>query len=105
MDKDLRETAPGNVERSVFEPAELQPLLHAGKTPADEGDMMDHAGIRLLRLIGPGNIDQMHHRLALRVHPGAGEGKVRPGPLLQAQNILIKPTRPPEFPRPHLTTI
>ena len=55
--------------------------------------MVDDAGIGLLRFLGPGDIDEVHHRLALAVHPRSGEGKVRPGALFQAQNVLIEPDR------------
>src|ERR1700759_3680440 len=51
---------------------------------------MDHAGIRLLLLVGFGDVDDMHHRLALAVHPGAGECEVRPRALFQAHHVLIE---------------
>ncbi len=52
---------------------------------------MDNAGIGLLLLVGPRNIDEMHHRLALAVHPCPGESKIRPGALLQSEDVLIEP--------------
>ena len=67
--------------------------------------MMDDAGIRLLRLLGLGNIDQMHHRLALAVHPCPGEGKVRPGALFQAQNVFVEPDRIGEIPGPDVEMV
>src|SRR5580704_9582140 len=105
IDEDLPEIAARYLPRVEFKPPGLQPLLHAGKSPADEGDVMDHAGIRLLRLIGLGNIDQMHHRLALGVHPRPGKGEVRPGALLQAQHILIEPDRVGELAGPDVEMV
>src|SRR3984893_11472947 len=105
IDEDLPEIAARNLSRVELHPFGLQPLLHAGKAMAGEGDVMDDAGIRLLRLVGPGNIDQMHHGLALAVHPRAGEGKVRPSTLLQAQNILVEPDRVGELAGPDIEMI
>ena len=51
---------------------------------------MDDAGIRLLRLVGLGDVDEMHDRLALAVHPGTWEYEIRPGALLQAQDVLVE---------------
>jgi hypothetical protein len=53
--------------------------------------MMDHAGIRLLRLLGRRNIDQMNHRPALAVHPGPRKGKIRPIAFLQPQDVFVEP--------------
>ena len=105
LTKICQRSPPGTCRASNSHAPGLQPLLHAGKTPADEGDVMDNAGIRLLWLVGPGNIDQMHHRLALAVHPCAGEREVRPGALLQAQNILIEPDRFGELAGPDVEMI
>ena len=51
VDEDLPELAARNLPRVERHPPGLKPLLHGGKTPADESDVMDNAGIRLLRLI------------------------------------------------------
>ena len=67
--------------------------------------MMHHAGIRLLRFVGLGNIDQMHHRLALAVHPRAGEGEVRPGALFEPHNVFIEPDGVGEIPGPDIEMI
>src|SRR5581483_4103332 len=53
--------------------------------------MMNYAGIRLLCLVGRRNIDQMNHRLALAVHPGAGKREIRPSPFFKTQDVLIEP--------------
>src|SRR5450756_1577102 len=105
IDEYLPEIAAGNLPGVICHPLGVQPPLHAGKAPADEGDVMDHAGIRLLRLIGPGNIDQVHHRLALRIHPRPRKGKVRPGALFQAQDVLVEPDRIVEFPGPDIEMV
>src|ERR1700722_4170233 len=105
IDEDLPEIAARNLARIVFKPSGFQPLLHAGKTPTDEGDVMNHTGIRLLRFIGLGNIDQMHHRLAFAVHPRPREGEVRPGAGFQSQHILIKPDRIGEMAGPDIEMV
>src|SRR5258708_7438016 len=66
---------------------------------------MDDRGIRLLRLVGLGDIEQMHHRLTLAVHPRPREGEIRPGALLQAQNVLVEPDRLVELPGPDVEMI
>src|SRR6266513_1401901 len=90
IDKDLPEIATRNL--SGFERHALgrKPLPHAGKIPASESNMMDNAGIGLVWLVGPGNIDQMHHRLAFRIHPSAGKSEIRPSAFLQSQHILVE---------------
>src|SRR5579872_3321922 len=90
VDEDLPEIAARNLPRVESHPLGLKPRLHGGKTPAHKGDVMDHTGIRLLRLLGRGNIDQMDHRLALAVHPGAGKGKIRPIAFFEAEHIFVK---------------
>src|SRR6267143_1996331 len=105
IDEDLPKIAARNLSRVEFHPFGLQPLLHSVKTLAGEGDVMDDAGVRGLRLVGPGNIDQMHHRLALAVHPCPGEGKVRPGALLQAEDILVEPDRVGELAGPDIEMV
>ena len=93
VDEYLPEIAAWNLAGFIGHALLLQAPLHAVEAGACKRDVMDDAGIRLLRLIGPGNIDQMHHRLALAVHPRPGERKVRPGALFQAQNVFIEPDR------------
>src|SRR5262249_35116602 len=90
IDEDLPEVAARHLAGVEFHALGLQALLHAVKTGRGEGDVMDNAGIRLLCLFGLGNVDQMHHRLALAVHPRAGESEVRPGALLECKNVLIE---------------
>ncbi|MBA7484685.1 hypothetical protein ES707_20215 [subsurface metagenome] len=55
--------------------------------------MVDNAGIRLLCLIGLGNIDDVHDSLALAVHPGAGEREVGPRAFFETQNVLVEADR------------
>src|SRR5438309_2147461 len=73
IDEDLPEIATRNLSGIEWHALGRKPLLHAGKIPASESNMMDNAGIGLLWLVGLGNINQMHHRLAFRIHPGAGK--------------------------------
>ena len=67
--------------------------------------MMDNAGIRLLLLIGPGNIDEVHHGLAFAVHPCPGKCEIGPLAVLQSQDILIEPNRIGELSRPNIEMI
>src|SRR5581483_4555559 len=90
VDENLPEVAARNLPRIVRHLFRLQSLLHAVEAAAGKGDVMDHAGIRLLRLVGPGDVDDMHHRLALAVHPRAGKCEVRPRTLLEAHDVLIE---------------
>src|SRR5262249_31103994 len=83
----------------------LQPLLHVIKAAAGKGHVMHDAGVRLLRLAGPGDVDQMHHRLALAVHPSAGKGEVRTGALLQAADVLIEADRIGEIAGPDIEMV
>ncbi len=105
MDEDLPEVAAGHLAGVEFHALGRQPLLHAVETAADEGDVMDNAGIRLLWLRGRGNIDEVHHRLALAVHPGPREGEIGPGALFQAQHILIEADRLSQIPGPDVEMI
>src|SRR5256886_5507990 len=105
VDENLPEIAAGHLPHVERHALGLKPLLHAGKTAAREGDMMDNAGIGLLLLVGPRNIDEMHHRLALAVHPCPGESKVLPVALLQSQDVLIEPNGIGEVPGPDVEII
>src|SRR6266481_4934815 len=105
IDEYLPEISTRNLSRVELHPFGGQPLLHAGKIAAGEGDMVDNAGIRLLRLVGAGNIHQMHDRLAIAVHPRPRKGKVRPRALLQTQHVLVEPDRVGELAGPNVEMV
>src|SRR6266404_6334321 len=105
IDEYLPEISTRNLSRVELHPFGGQPLLHAGKIAAGEGDMVDNAGIRLLRLVGAGNIHQMHDRLAIAVHPRPRKGKVRPRALLQSQHVLVEPDRVGELAGPNVEMV
>src|SRR4051812_13231363 len=90
VDEDLPEVAPRylpGVERHAFR---LQTLPHAVKTCRGKGDVVDNAGIRLLCLVGLGDVDEMHDGLALAVHPGPRESEVRSRTFLEAENVFVE---------------
>jgi len=62
--------------------------------------MMDHAGVRLLRLIGLGNIDQMHHRLASEYIHAPGKAKFGRAPPFPGPGYPRKTDRVGEVPGP-----
>src|SRR5579872_7141426 len=66
---------------------------------------MDNAGIRLLWLVGLGNIHHMHDSLALAVHPGPGKREIRPRALFEAQDVLIETNRIGEIPGPDVEMV
>src|SRR6266700_2687811 len=105
IDENLPEVAARDLPRVERHAPGLEPLFHAVETAADEGDVMHDTGIRLLRLVGRGDIDEMHDSLALAVHPGAWEGKIRPGTFLQTEHVLIEADRVPELPGPDVEMI
>ena len=84
---------------------EIGALPPAAKAEAGKRDVMDNAGIRLLRLVGLGDVDEMHDSLALAVHPRPRKGEVRPGALLQAQDILVEPDRIGELAGPDIEMV
>jgi hypothetical protein len=51
------------------------------------------------------NIDDVNHRLALAVHPGARESEVRPIAVLELQNFLVESNGVGEFPGPDVVMI
>src|SRR5207248_9448557 len=48
IDENLPEIAPGHLPYIERHALGLKPLLHPGKSPARESDIVDNAGIRLL---------------------------------------------------------
>ena len=105
IDEDLPEVAARHLSGVEVHAFRLQALFHAVKAGRGKGDVVDNAGIRLLCLIGLRNVDEVHDGLALAVHPGAGEGEVRPGTLFEAQNVLIETDRIGEVPGPDVEMI
>src|SRR4029077_3902909 len=67
--------------------------------------VVDDAGIRLLCLVGFGNIDQMHHGLAFAVHPGTWKREIRPGALFQPHHVLIEPDGIGKIPGPDIEMV
>src|SRR3954451_19580950 len=105
MDENLPEFAAGHLAGVELHPLRGQPLFHAVKPAAGEGDVVDNAGIRLLWLGSRRNIDEVHHRLTLAVHPGAGEGEIRPGAFFQAQHVLVEADGLGQIPGPDVEMI
>src|SRR5205807_413900 len=87
------------------QPSGTEPLLHAAKSAARERDMMNDAGVRFLRLLGVRDIDQMHHRFAFAVHPGARKAEIRPVALFEFEHLLVEPDGVGEFSGPDVEMI
>src|SRR5215831_11955271 len=53
-DENLPQRSAGNLDSLERDVLRLQTLFHGTETAADEGDVVDNAGIRFLRLAGRG---------------------------------------------------
>src|SRR2546429_1764267 len=83
IDEDLPEIATRNLSGVEWHALGRKPLLHAGKIPASESNVMDNAGIGLLWLLGPWKNLQIYQPRAFPKNSNAGEKETLPGGLFQ----------------------
>src|SRR5271165_1988376 len=64
-------------------------LLDGVETTASEGDVVNDAGIRRLRLVGRRDVVEVQYRTAFAVEPRTRKVERRPRPALEAQHLLV----------------
>ena len=74
-DEDLEQAAARHFAGFVIMAAVGQVFLHGLEAAADEGDVVDVAGVGLGRFVRPGNVDQVQDGPAFGINPCAGEGE------------------------------
>jgi len=64
--------------------------LHRLEAAAAEGDVIDDAGIRALRLVGGRNVVEMEHRMAVAVEPRPRKVEGRSRPIHETEHVPIE---------------